>query len=80
MKIISVGFCKDLEELNDSIIEHNNFYHKEYECTWQKPNGNIYKKFLKSRPLDTFKLPILKGSYNQYGHKLLDIESCYIIK
>jgi len=78
MKIISIGVCKNLDDVNSRLAEHSGHWYKEYECTWKKPTGEEYKKYLKNKPLGLDFSPLIVGSYNSYGHKLIGIETCYL--
>lgn len=54
--------------------------HFSYMCYWERPDKTIYIKFTSFKPYD-----YLNGGYmpingsNQYNHRLIKIEKCYVV-
>jgi len=65
--------------VDESVFMNKGNLYVTYENTWIKPDGQVYKKFTKHKPLGQFAEELPIGSYNSYNHKLLNIETCYLI-
>ena len=66
--------------IDTSLFTSNLFLNRTYMTEWEKPNGERYIKFTKNKPYHYPGMTYLKiNDFNSFSHKLLAIETCYII-